>query len=221
MVVMRFLLEGCLEIGLSAMISIMMIEAETFKNFWEICCILTAIVSLFMLIAAPIYLTYISRQYLASKEQGNDISESMHHNLFSDYRPNESSLLYPVLFFFRRLTMILILTTMPGFKYAQILGHFVLTMSSITFLWSAHPYRSPFLNRQEILNELMVMLAAYPLYCFTPWVWDMTRRLELGWLIAFIIIFNIIFNISLLFYQIVKQTYLKIKYWWIRRRKIK
>lgn len=64
MVVMRFLLEGCLEIGLSAMISIMMIEKETFKDFWEVCVILTAIVSLFMLITAPIYLTYISRQYL-------------------------------------------------------------------------------------------------------------------------------------------------------------
>lgn len=67
----------------------------------------------------------------------------------------------------------------------------------------------------------MVMLAAYPLYCFTPWVWNTERRVEAGWLIVFIILFNIIFNIALLLYQMLKMTFLRIKYCFVRRSNIK
>ena len=77
-------------------------------------------------------------------------------------------------------------------------------MFVIVHLWGSRPYESLFLNRQELINEFMVLLAAYPLYCFTPWVWDMDRRIEAGWLIVIIILFNIAFNISLLVYQAVK-----------------
>ena len=67
----------------------------------------------------------------------------------------------------------------------------------------------------------MVMIATYPLYCFTDWVWDSQRRIEAGWLIVFIIVFNIVFNIALLIYQVIKLSCQKLKYKIIRNRKMK
>ena len=55
-VIIRFVLEGCIEIGLCSLISIKMIEKETFDDFWEIVCILTAFISLAILVVAPCYL---------------------------------------------------------------------------------------------------------------------------------------------------------------------
>ena len=110
---------------------------------------------------------------------------------------------------------------MPEYKYAQILSQFVSTMFVIAHLWGYRPFDSIFVNRQEVINEHMVLFAVYPLYCFTPWVWDIRRRMEAGWFIVFIVCFNIVFNISLLIYQALKTGILRIKYCFTRRQKIK
>lgn len=81
-VIMRFLLEGCIEIGLSALISVRMIEKETFEDFWEITCILTTFASLFILAVTPCYLKKIQREYLQHVNEGGDVEESQHHELF-------------------------------------------------------------------------------------------------------------------------------------------
>lgn len=79
-------------------------------------------------------------------------------------------------------------------------------MFVIAHLWGYRPYESLFCNRQELTNEFMVLLAAYPLYVFTPWVWDEKRRIEVGWLIVCAILFNIVFNITLVLYQAITQA---------------
>ena len=133
---MRFLLEGCLEMGLSAAISVMMMEKETFEDFWEAICVVSAFITLIVLVLAPLYIKYLAQQYMQTIKKGKDKKESEHYELFESYRANEVSLLYPVIFFIRRFSMILVLTTMPGFKYAQILMQLGATMSVIAHLWS-------------------------------------------------------------------------------------
>lgn len=135
-IIMRFLLEGCLEMGLSAAISVMMMEKETFEDFWEAICVVSAFITLIVLVLAPLYIKYLAQQYMQTIKKGKDEKESEHYELFESYRANEVSLLYPVIFFIRRFSMILVLTTMPGFKYAQILMQLGATMSVIAHLWS-------------------------------------------------------------------------------------
>ena len=117
-VLMRFLLEACLEIGLSAMISVIMMSKETFKDFWEVVAIITAFVSIVVLAVAPYYFKIIQKRFLKSVESGVDKKACEHHELFVDYRSNRDSLMYPIIFLLRRYEMIFVLTTMPGFKYA-------------------------------------------------------------------------------------------------------
>ena len=220
-IILRFLLEGCLEMGLSAMISIVMIEKESYGDYWEIFSLATAFITLFILAITPCYLKRISKEYSNQVTSGIDKKNSEHFELFEPYRTNSESLMYPVFFLMRRYQMILVLIVFPGYKYAQILSQFMATMLMIIHVWGSRPYDSLFLNRQELINEHMVLIAAYPLYCFTPWVWDIQRRIEAGWLIVFIILFNIFFNIMLLIYQMLKQAFLKLKYCYIKSNKRK
>ena len=62
--VMRFFLEGCVEIGLSAIISIMMMDEKVLENEWETVSTILAFISLVMLVFAPIYYLKIVNSYL-------------------------------------------------------------------------------------------------------------------------------------------------------------
>ena len=119
-VITRFMLEGCVEIGLSAMIAIIMVERETFQNVWEVVSFLLAIAALVGLMYAPIFMWRLSTSHMKELEAG--FKTSKNSELLEGYRGNRGSLLYPFVFFTRRYLMIIILTVMPWSKYAQILG---------------------------------------------------------------------------------------------------
>lgn len=65
---------------------------------------------------------------------------------------------------------------------------------------------------------MLVVIATYPLFSFTEWVYDMHRRLEVGWVMLGCILFNIVFNIALLLIQLVIQSCRKLKFWIIRKK---
>ena len=62
---MRFLLESCLETGLSAMICVLMIEGKTFEYSWEAVSTIFAIISLIGLLIAPFAFCRFTRRYHA------------------------------------------------------------------------------------------------------------------------------------------------------------
>ena len=69
---LRFLLEGCIEIGLSAMITVMMMDGDNFKSFWEGVSTLSAFLSLVCLAIAPAALIFVTRKYLKDFEATKD-----------------------------------------------------------------------------------------------------------------------------------------------------
>lgn len=87
----------------------------------------------------------------------------------------------------------------------------------IYYLTYARPQKENFARYQEIANELMCVLATYPLFCFTAYVQDLDRRVEAGWLLVGSILLNVVFNMVLLIYQVILLSYKKIKYWYLRR----
>lgn len=76
---LRFLLEGCLEIGLSAMITVLMMDGENFKSFWEAVSTSGAFLSLVCLFIAPFALIFVTRKYLKDFEATNDAEQSKFH----------------------------------------------------------------------------------------------------------------------------------------------
>ena len=70
------------------------------------------------------------------------------------------------------------------------------TISVIVYIASVRPYIVSYVNRQEIVNELTVLAASYPLLIMTPWVFDIKARNTGGMCIVILIVGNILFNIG-------------------------
>ena len=96
------------------------------------------------------------------------------------------------------------------------------TMYVITYIASIQPYISSLTNKQEIINEMTVWVAAYPLLTFTSWLdpynsTEKIRKEEAGWAIVGCLAFNVAFNFALLIISILYSFYYKLKLIWIRR----
>ena len=91
--------------------------------------------------------------------------------------------------------MLLVLTVFPYNTLAQIQLQMVTTLYVIGFIAAERPYVDKYVNWQEIINEIMVWLAAFPLLIFTTWIWDKETIQKTGWILVSIIALNVLFNI--------------------------
>ena len=81
----------------------------------------------------------------------------------------------------------------------------------MTYTARVLPYQNRMISVQEIVNEWTVTVASYHLICFTEWVYDRDRRLEIGWSLIAVIALNVGFNIVLLLTFVVKSCKNEIK----------
>ena len=76
--------------------------------------------------------------------------------------------------------------------------HLWSTLAIMCYTAHVRPYKELIQNVQEVFNECTVLIAAYHLFGFTEWIFDMERRMELGWSLIAIIILNVCFNFTIL-----------------------
>ena len=93
-------------------------------------------------------------------------------------------------------------------------------MFVIAYLGHVMPYQSPTFSIIELLNELMVLGAAYPLLTFTDWVLKLEDRKSYGWKMIVYIFLNVIFNITIAIAFMARKVQLRCKYCFIRKRKV-
>ena len=96
----------------------------------------------------------------------------------------------------------------------------VSTIYVAAYIAGERPYTSRFMNVQELLNELTVFVAAYPLLAFTNWVSDYNLSLNNGWFIVACIGVNVLFNITIVVVIFLRQICRKIRFNFIRKRNI-
>ena len=77
------------------------------------------------------------------------------------------------------------------------------TMVVIAYVAGIRPHARAAINYQEIINEITVLIASYPLLIFTNWVWDMDTRVNAGWFLIACIMLNVILNISILLFAVI------------------
>ena len=136
--------------------------------------------------------------------------------MFEDYKTKARPLRYLTIFFLRRYCILLVLTVYPANTLTQILTHMVSTMYVIGFVAGDRPFRLPSMNNQELLNEMTVLIAAYPLLIFTNWVPDEERKLDAGWFVVACIGLNVLINMSVLIAEVCKAAFNKIKLYMLR-----
>ena len=131
-----------------------------------------------LLAAAPVYFIFLIRKFIkeiVKPETERNIDEEI-GEMFEDYRETTHySLFYPFIFFVRRYIILLVITTLPGYRMSQLITQFLSTGFVIYYLWRYMPYKNSTVDRQEIINESSVFIAAYCLVVFTEWVWDFER----------------------------------------------
>ena len=186
-----------------------------------------AIISLLILIIAPIYLIRASRQHLADSDYAlvyrtEEAEKKIRHaKIFADYRPQTSALLYVNIFFTRRFLLLIILIFLPMYTLSQIGAQLLCTMIVLLYIASQRPYKSSFMNKLEILNELTIFVAVYPLLAFTEWVWDLDTRMDIGWSLVGLIGLNIISNILVVLTIFIHTCYRGIRLRCVRKRRKK
>ena len=93
-------------------------------------------------------------------------------------------------------------------------------MFVIAYLGRVMPYQDPAFSIIEIINELMVLGAAYPLLTFTDWVASLEDRNFNGWFMVAYICLNVVFNLTIAITFMARKVQLKCKYCLIRKRKV-
>ena len=94
LILLRFLLEGCIEIGISAMITIQLMDKDNFGSFWESVSTISAMISLVCLFIAPFALWVVIRRYLKHSEATKEPESSKWHNIFEEFKPKARPLRY-------------------------------------------------------------------------------------------------------------------------------
>ena len=85
----------------------------------------------------------------------------------------------------------------------------VSTLVMICYIASVMPYVSSLTNLQELVNEILALLATYPLLVFTSYEWSQKYRIGIAWVLLSCIAVLILFNIAVYCYAFVKWVHLK------------
>ena len=94
------------------------------------------------------------------------------------------------------------------------------TIFMIGYIGGERPYVSPFSNKQELLNEMIVLVAAYPLLTFTDFVWELDTRIDNGFFIIGCILLNIIANMIVVIVIAIHSGIRKCKLYFLKKRQL-
>ena len=127
------------------------------------------------------------------------------------------ALWYTNIFFTRRYFLVLAITLLQFSPLTQVHIHMLSTLYTMCYLASHRPYYSPLARFQELVNETFVLLASYPLLCFSPWVYFLDRRIHAGWCLTACILLSALFNAIVLIVVFIFETYRQLKLRYKRR----
>ena len=100
-------------------------------------------------------------------EETKHLQRELTH-LFEDYKPQRiSSQAFYALFFLRRYFLIYSLVLQPDNVRSNILIHIFTTMFMIAYIWTLTPYSTDYRNRQELFNEVTILISIYCLTGYT------------------------------------------------------
>ena len=106
--------------------------------------------------------------------------------------------MYNVIYMLRRLLISVIILVFKNWPFAQI--QILIFHSFLVIIYNilARPFEDPKLNKLEIFNELCIIVSAYHLFLFTPFVEDSAFQYRIGWSMIVVTVLNIAVNIAIM-----------------------
>ena len=141
--VVRFLIEGCIELGLVALIALRMVNADRFTYFQDAFSIILAGVTIICLVYAPFYLLYVGRRLLDKPFVLTEREKKSYELLFSDYNLKERrAIRFSAIFFFRRFFMLFVIVFLTEQRNIQIVAQLWTTLFIMSYTAFILPYKS-------------------------------------------------------------------------------
>ena len=166
MVMIRFMIEGVIELGMASLLCLKSMSKVNFEDVWEGVSTSCAGVVIMICLVTPFYLSFAKKRYLKDIKQG--IKDPEDKDLFNGLKENSSSaLFYSIVFLVRRYCIVILIVLFPAMATLKTFVHIHLCLVQFVFVASVNPFDSDLRNKQEIFNELAVTVASYHLLYFT------------------------------------------------------
>ena len=196
---MVFMLESCVEIGITSSICLLMINGDRVSSFWEVFSTCLAFFFAGALVIAPLHVLISGIRVNRAYNEGDDEAVEENGHLFEG-KNLESGLAvqHSTIFFVRRYILMFLVVFLPETRNTQITVQINATLLFIAFVMHSKPYTEPIMNKQEIANEVIVLLCSYLLLYYTEFVTDMEVRYNIGWVHMLLIGVNVLMNLSIM-----------------------
>ena len=166
MAMIRFMIEGVIELGMASLLCLKSVSKANFEDFWEGVSTYCAYVVVIICLFTPFYLLISKKRYLKDIKRG--IKDPEDKDLFNGLKENSSSALYySIVFLVRRYCLVILIVLFPAMATLKSFVHIHLCLVQFVFVASVKPFDSNLRNKQEIFNELAVTVASYHLLYFT------------------------------------------------------
>ena len=231
----RFILEGNIDILFWTLISALHVKdshslgpkaQDRFSNLF-------GFAMLMVLAYAPFHAIYRAIQYHKLKStpfsQMSDEEREAHvkqvqsmRELFKGVKLNRPSLLYSLIFIVRRMVMVATLIFLPLDGNFQVFIYLGSAFWMLIYAISVKPYEDRVLNRQEVTNELFILLTGYFMLMFSGWIPDeekiagleLNTKTAIGLAMLCSVLLNVMVNIGIVLVSLGQEIKRK---WRIRR----
>eukprot|EP00347_Sterkiella_histriomuscorum_P013197 403365639 len=208
---LRFFIELALEAGLSIIINFDMIRIDIFGEVVSLMfSIFFMIILLLLAFGLPFYLNNNYQDLEATQfvEKYEDIVCVLNIQ-------RKSCILYHSIFIIRRILYILIVFGLQEYLTLQIFGFIYCNLFYLIYLIYFNPTIQ---NRYlEIYNEVVTIILSHFMLIFTDNV-ELPPKHTMSKVYITLFLSNICINVAIIFYQSVKQIYIKIKIWINKKR---
>ena len=212
-VYIRFTLESYLELCLSSMLRLQMLEfgiiSSSFHSSLSIG--ILALVAIFP-VSAGAYLVCRKKQVKSEKFQ-----KRFGELVLGLKLEKQSALLYPVLFMTRRLIYAVILIKCLNRSVYQLQLIIVKSFAFMIYIGRVRPYEVRLSNIVELTNEVIISLCAYWLVTFSDFVPDEKTKYKCGWPIIGATSLLVLFNLGVICYSTVANIVYRCKLYCRRR----
>ena len=161
----------------------------------------------FVLLAAPIYIVCFSNKkfnYLKVKETKKKFG-ILYEEL--EIVRGRKVFLQPFFFLLRRLTLAFAVTVTSEILIAQIYLVVAQSLIALIILEYVKPLKSTAAHKNEIFNEVVMILILYTFISFTDWVPSLEAKFKLGYLSCGLIVLHLLINIFIMLTSSIKGAY--------------
>ena len=184
-----FLQEGFMEICISALINFLFIADN--QGAWAsgdllVSNFLTIFLTVAIIVLIALIAFYLWPRFSRLREKPIKKKYGSTYSMVDVKNRGTWTLLYPLIFFGRRLIFVVAVVMMIKYPAFQILFFMLPTLGFMIHLGQVEPMKNRLENRLEMYNSFTILLLSYCLCCFTPFVLDANARYEVGFAMVFL-----------------------------------